>query len=59
MEQPVDLYENLQVHPSTHPDVIEAACRRLDPLCHPDCNAQQGATEWRNLYPAISAMVLV
>ena len=40
-----DLYETLQVHPSAHPDVIQAAYRRLSFLYHPDRNPSTEATE--------------
>ena len=45
MEQPDDLYEILQLHPSAHPDVIEAAYRRLALIYHPDRNKSPEATE--------------
>ena len=38
MREAKDLYEILQVHPSAHPDVINAAYRRLALLYHPDKN---------------------
>ena len=38
MEDLDDLYEILQVHPSAHPDVIQAAYRRLSLLYHSDRN---------------------
>ncbi len=38
MAQTQDHYEVLQVHPSAHPDVIQAAYRRLALLYHPDRN---------------------
>ena len=45
MGQPHDLYEILQVHPSAHPDVIEAAYRWLALLYHPDRNKSPEASE--------------
>ena len=39
-----DLYEILQVHPSAHPEVIQAAYRRLAMLYHPDQNSSDEAT---------------
>ena len=38
MPESEDLYEILQVHPSAHPEVIQAAYRRLALLYHPDHN---------------------
>ena len=38
MAEAEDLYEILQVHPSAHPEVIQAAYRRLALLYHPDRN---------------------
>jgi curved DNA-binding protein CbpA len=38
-----DNYEVLQVHPSAHPDVIQAAYRRLTLLYHPDRNPSPDA----------------
>ena len=40
-----DLYAILQVHPTAHPEVIQAAYRRLALLYHPDANAEPEATE--------------
>ena len=40
-----DLYEILQVHPSAHPEVIQAAYRRLAQLYHPDRNPSPDAAE--------------
>ncbi len=42
MPETEDLYEIMQVHPSAHPEVIQAAYRRLAQLYGPD----------RGLYPA-------
>ena len=39
------LYETLQVHPSAHPEVIQAAYRRLAQLYHPDRNPSPDAVE--------------
>ena len=38
MSEPADLYEILQVHPSAHPEVIQAAYRRLAQIYNPDRN---------------------
>lgn len=38
MPELTDLYEILQVHPSAHPEVIQAAYRRLAQIYHPDRN---------------------
>ena len=43
--EPEDLYEVLQVHPSAHPEVIQAAYRRLVILHHPDQNPSAEATQ--------------
>ena len=43
--EPEDLYEVLQVHPSAHPEVIQAAYRRLAMLYHPDQNPSAEATQ--------------
>ena len=40
-----DYYEILNVHPSAHPDVIQAAYRRLTLLYHPDRNSSPEATQ--------------
>lgn len=45
MNKPKDLYEILQVHSAAHPDVIQAAFRRLVLLYHPDRNASVDAAE--------------
>ena len=45
MYETEDLYEILQLHPSAHPDVIQAAYRRLSFLYHPDRNPSTEATE--------------
>ena len=45
MPETEDLYEILQVHPSAHPDVIQAAYRRLALLYHPDTNPAPDASE--------------
>ena len=44
MAQPQDHYEVLQVHRTAHPDVIQAAYRRLALLYHPDRNPSNEAT---------------
>ena len=44
MAQPQDHYEVLQVHRTAHPDVIQAAYRRLALLYHPDRNPSDEAT---------------
>ena len=45
MPENEDLYEILQVHPSAHPDVIQAAYRRLAFLYHPDRNPSPEAAD--------------
>lgn len=45
MPEPDDLYEILQVHPSAHPEVIQAAYRRLAQIYHPDRNPSPDAAE--------------
>lgn len=43
--EPADLYEILQVHPAAHPEVIQAAYRRLAQIYHPDRNPALDASE--------------
>lgn len=45
MPETEDLYEILHLHPSAHPDVIQAAYRRLAMLYYPDKNPSPEATE--------------
>ena len=45
MPETEDLYEILQVHPSAHPEIIQAAYRRLALLYHPDTNPAPDAGE--------------
>ena len=45
MPENEDLYEILQVHPSAHPEIIQAAYRRLALLYHPDTNPAPEASE--------------
>ena len=45
MSETEDLYEILQLHPSAHPDVIQATYRRLALLYHPDRNTSPEATD--------------
>ena len=45
MPETDDLYEILQVHPSAHPEVIQAAYRRLAQIYHPDHNPSPDATQ--------------
>ena len=45
MPETEDLYEILQVHPTAHPDVIQATYRRLAMLYHPDRHSSTEAAE--------------
>ena len=45
MPETEDLYEILQVHPSAHPEVVQAAYRRLALLYHPDKDPSPKATD--------------
>ena len=45
MPETENLYEILQLHPSAHPDVIQAAYRRLAMLYHPDKNPATEAAD--------------
>ena len=45
MPETEDLYGILQVHPTAHPDVIQATYRRLAMLYHPDRNSSTEAAE--------------
>lgn len=45
MPESADLYEILQVHPAAHPEVIQAAYRRLAQIYHPDRNPAPDASE--------------
>ena len=45
MQENEDLYEILQLHPSAHPDVIEAAYKQLALVYHPDTDPSPNAAE--------------
>lgn len=45
MPETENLYEILHLHPSAHPDVVQAAYRRLALLYHPDRNPSPEAAE--------------
>ncbi len=44
MPKTEDLYEILHLHPSAHPEVIQAACRRLALVYPSDRNSSPEAT---------------
>ncbi len=45
MDQWLDYYRILQVHPSAEPEIIESAYKRLSKMYHPDLNPTLGSDE--------------